>query len=224
MHPLIPDDYQIRSHQTDEVVGESDLTPIQGHGTREMIDRYGLADWIYSFGLADPGAITRHNHPNALRNLTGVNGDHVDIGTIDILRDRERGVPRYNEFRQKLRKKRVDKFEDLTPNPSGTSRSARSTGVISTRSTRMSGCSARSCRQASASATRPSESFILMASRRLKSDRLFTNDYTPEVYTPEGLQWVESNLFGDVVKRQIPELTPALEGSKNAFAPWKRVR
>ncbi len=65
--------------------------------------------------------------------------------------------------------------------------------------------------------------FILMASRRLKSDRFFTNDYTPEVYTPEGIEWIEDNLFGDVVLRHHPALAPALEGSENAFAPWKRV-
>ena len=66
--------------------------------------------------------------------------------------------------------------------------------------------------------------FILMASRRLKSDRFFTNDYTPEVYIPEGIEWVEKSLFGDVLLRHHPELTPALEGSRNAFAPWKPVR
>jgi hypothetical protein len=32
--------------------------------------------------------------------------------------------------------------------------------------------------------------FILMASRRLKSDRFFTTDYTPRVYTPAGMQWI----------------------------------
>ena len=32
--------------------------------------------------------------------------------------------------------------------------------------------------------------FILMASRRLKSDRFFTRDYTAEVYTQEGLDWI----------------------------------
>ena len=51
-----------------------------------------------------------------------------------------------------------------------------------------------------------------MASRRLKSDRFFTNDYTPEVYTPEGIDWVESNTMVDVLLRHHPELGPALEG------------
>jgi Animal haem peroxidase len=65
--------------------------------------------------------------------------------------------------------------------------------------------------------------FILMASRRLKSDRFFTNDYKPEVYTREGIDWIESTLMGDVLLRHHPELAPALHGSKNAFAPWRSV-
>ena len=59
-----------------------------------------------------------------------------------------------------------------------------------------------------------------MASRRLKSDRFFTNDYTPDVYTPEGLAWVEGNTMVDVLLRHHPELAPALDGVENAFAPW----
>jgi hypothetical protein len=29
--------------------------------------------------------------------------------------------------------------------------------------------------------------------------------------------------MGDVILRHHPELAPALEGSKNAFAPWKAI-
>jgi hypothetical protein len=224
MHPLIPDDYQIRSHATDEVIAETDFTPIQGHGTRQVIDEYGMADWIYSFGLAHPGAITLHNHPNALRNLTRVNGDHVDIATIDILRDRERGVPRYNDFREKLRKRRVEKFEDLTPNPEWNDQIREVySGDIDKVDTQV-GMLGEKLPPGFGFSDTAFRIFILMASRRLKSDRFFTNDYTPEVYTPEGMRWVEDHLFGDVVKRHFPELAPALEGSENAFAPWKRVR
>ena len=35
--------------------------------------------------------------------------------------------------------------------------------------------------------------FILMASRRIESDRFFTTDYRPEVYTQAGFDWVEEN-------------------------------
>ena len=65
--------------------------------------------------------------------------------------------------------------------------------------------------------------FILMASRRLKSDRFFTRDFTPAVYTPEGLDWVQKNTMVDVLLRHHPELEPALAGCENAFAPWRAV-
>ena len=62
--------------------------------------------------------------------------------------------------------------------------------------------------------------FILMASRRLKSDRFYTYDYRPEVYTPEGLHWVEQNTMSSVLLRHYPSLTGALSGVGNAFKPW----
>ena len=224
MHPLIPDDYQVRSHTTDEVIAETDFEPLQGHGTRASIDQYGMSDWIYSFGLAHPGAITLHNHPNALRDLVRVNGDHVDIATIDVLRDRERGVPRYNDFREKLRKRRVGKFEDLTPNPQWNDQIRDVYGGDIDKVDTQVGLLGEELPPGFGFSDTAFRIFILMASRRLKSDRFFTNDYTPEVYTPEGLEWIENNLFGDVVVRHHPGLAPALEGSENAFAPWKRVK
>ena len=46
--------------------------------------------------------------------------------------------------------------------------------------------------------------FILMASRRLKSDRFFTYDYRPEVYSQEGLDWIERNTLASVLCRHYP--------------------
>jgi len=65
--------------------------------------------------------------------------------------------------------------------------------------------------------------FILMASRRLKSDRFFTRDFTPQVYTQAGLDWIDQNSFKSLLLRHYPQLAPALEGVENGFAPWKRV-
>ena len=65
--------------------------------------------------------------------------------------------------------------------------------------------------------------FILMASRRLKSDRFFTTDFTPEVYTPEGMRWIGDNDMSTVLLRHYPELAPVLRSVDNAFAPWPRV-
>jgi Animal haem peroxidase len=66
--------------------------------------------------------------------------------------------------------------------------------------------------------------FILMAARRLKSDRFFTRDYTPEMYTQTGLNWIDENSMVTILLRHYPGLYPALRGVENAFTPWARVR
>ena len=48
--------------------------------------------------------------------------------------------------------------------------------------------------------------FILMASRRLNSDRFLTDDYTASTYTQAGIDWVENTRFVDVLRRHYPEL------------------
>jgi hypothetical protein len=65
--------------------------------------------------------------------------------------------------------------------------------------------------------------FILMASRRLKSDRFLSKDYRPEVYTKIGFDWVENTTMLELLKRHAPGVAPALKGVKNAFQPWKRM-
>ena len=62
-----------------------------------------------------------------------------------------------------------------------------------------------------------------MASRRLKSDRFFTNDYNAETYTPEGIDWVDDTTMIDVLLRHHPELARRSRGVENAFAPWTRT-
>jgi hypothetical protein len=66
--------------------------------------------------------------------------------------------------------------------------------------------------------------FILMASRRIKSDRFFTDDFTPRLYTYVGLDCIADNNMKSVLLRHYPELMLALRRSKNPFAPWTPIR
>ena len=152
-----------------------------------------------------------------------LNGDRVDLGTIDILRDRERGVPRYNDFREKLRKKRITKFEDLSDDPELNEEIREVYNDDIDRVDLQVGMLAEPLPPGFGFSDTAFRIFILMASRRLRSDRFFTNDYSPDVYTPEGIRWVEENSMSDVLLRHHPELAPALEGVENAFAPWNRI-
>ncbi|MEK6272556.1 MAG: peroxidase family protein [Actinomycetota bacterium] len=223
LHPLLPDDYEVRDHRNGALIETTEFEPLQGHGTRPSIDKYGLSNLLYSFGVANPGAITLHNHPRALQNHVRLNGDRVDLGTIDILRDRERGVRRYNAFREKLRKPRVERFEDLTANRQWAEEIREVYDGDIDQVDLQVGLLAEPLPPGFGFSDTAFRIFILMASRRLKSDRFFTNDYSPDVYTPEGVEWVEGNGMLDVLRRHHPELAPALEGVKNAFAPWRKL-
>ena len=61
--------------------------------------------------------------------------------------------------------------------------------------------------------------FILMASRRLNSDRFFTKDFRPEIYSPTGLDWIRDNDMRTVLLRHFPQLRPALRGSSTTPSP-----
>ena len=74
---------------------------------RERLTEMSMADVLYSFGTSHPGAITLHNFPRFLQHFDKADGTLVDLASIDILRVRERGVPRYNEFRRLLHLKAV---------------------------------------------------------------------------------------------------------------------
>jgi len=62
--------------------------------------------------------------------------------------------------------------------------------------------------------------FILMASRRLQSDRFLTADYRPEIYTQFGIDHVEATTMTSLIKRHCPGLAGLIPDEANAFRPW----
>jgi hypothetical protein len=57
----------------------------------------------------------------------------------------------------------------------------------------------------------------------LKSDRFFTRDFTPAVYSQAGIDWIASNDFKSVLIRHYPELAPMVQNLGNSFQPWRAV-
>jgi hypothetical protein len=224
MHALIPDQFVIRSTETGETVAQYELPEIFGKRGRAEMAKLSLADLFYSFGTANPGAVRLHNFPNHLRDLHKDDGTHLDLASIDILRDRERGVPRYNQFRRLLRKDPVTSFEELTGGDSAMAAELRDVYANNLEDVDlMVGLYAEPLPEGFGFSETAFRIFVLMASRRLKSDRFFTTDYTAEIYTPEGMEWIGSSGMKDVILRHVPQVADAFEGVENPFAPWKAV-
>jgi hypothetical protein len=224
MHPLLPDEIAFRSLANDQIEHTAPFADASFGNGRKPFEHVSVADAFYTFGTSNPGAITLHNFPNPLRKFLEPNTTNVynDLASIDIMRSRERGVPRYNQFRQLLHRAPVRRFEDLTENREWAEQ-IRSVykGDIDRVDTTV-GLFAEPLPQGFGFSDTAFRIFILMASRRLNSDRFFTTDFTPEVYTPLGMRWIEENGFASVLLRHFPGLRPALRGGRNPFAPWDR--
>src|SRR5205823_423835 len=117
MHPLIPDEFSFRALGTDAVLQEPTLPDLGALHVRERLGETSMTDLFYSFGTSYPGAITLHNYPRFLQKFDRPDGTTVDLASIDVLRTRERGVPRYNQFRRLFHLKPFDSFEEMTDNP-----------------------------------------------------------------------------------------------------------
>jgi hypothetical protein len=234
LHPLLPSDIQVvkfASNQPGRVLkfeASDDDDPDLIVGPDAMKHALGtdneFIDLLYTFGVLNPGAVVLQNFPNWMRRMHRRNGatkeELIDLAAIDIVRDRERGVPRYNRFRELFHMPRVHSFEEMTADKE-------LAGILKEvyghpdKVDLMVGMYAETPPQGFGFSDTAFRVFILMASRRLKSDRFFTDDYTSAVYTQPGIDWIENNDMTTVLLRHFPELTPVLQNVENPFAPWK---
>jgi hypothetical protein len=223
MHPLIPDDYLIRSHRDGALIRECGFRDLAFEKVRDVMTSTPIEDLLYSFGTSNPGAICLHNYPRFLQEMERPGRPLVDLAATDILRNRERGVPRYNDFRRFLHKRPVAGFDELTGNPEWAEELRRTYDNDIESVDLMVGLYAETPPRGFGFSETAFRIFILMASRRLNSDRFFTQDYRPDVYTSAGMRWIETNGFAEVLARHFPLLSgalgPALAGRANPIAP-----
>lgn len=223
LHSMLPDTLKmgrIGSEQRDELP----LNAIRQKKSSDVMDEYGLANVFHSFGTQHPGQLVLNNYPETLQDLSVPGFGFFDMAAVDVLRDRERGVPRYNEMRRSLGLTPIKSFEDLTDDPQTLEDLKKVYNYDVEQIDFKIGSLAES--------TRPENFgfgetmftiFILHASRRLQSDRFFTESYNAETYTPEGLEWIDKNTSKTIAFRHMPELKEtglANENVTTIFEPF----
>jgi hypothetical protein len=118
LHPLIPDliDYRVVD-DPNRIVNEIPIIDtFRGKATDFMHER-GLANLGLSMGRQRLGALALNNHPRFMQNLKmdrlQTPTKTIDLAALDIIRDRERGVPRFNEFRRQYGLHQLTGFKDF---------------------------------------------------------------------------------------------------------------
>jgi hypothetical protein len=222
LHPLLPDDYAFYDYANGKTLDACGFLDIQGKLADAKMRKLGLHNLLYSFGISHPGAITLHNFPKSLQGFER-DGERIDLSVVDIVRTRHRGVPRYNAFRAGLHKAPIKRWEDICADAE-TVRVMRDLyrndiDAVDT----MIGLFAETCPPGFGFSDTAFRIFILMASRRIQSDRFLTVDFRPEIYSPFGMDWVAQNGMTSLILRHCPELAGSMPRAASAFAPWRVV-
>src|SRR4051794_2523564 len=119
MHSLVPDEWTFLDAAGGSVLTGAPrrLRELAGKAGLDAYRQIGLENALYSFGLADAGALVPHNFPDELRRLRLPDDPpdiaERDIAATDILRCRELGLPRYCEFRRCMEMEAPRTFEEL---------------------------------------------------------------------------------------------------------------
>ena len=102
----------------------------------------GMGNWALTMGRQRLGLLTLHNHPLFLQNLQMTRLEsatqQIDVAALDLIRDREHGVPRFNEFRRQYGLRQLTSFDDFIDrarSPTADQKDWRSCCVRSTGST-----------------------------------------------------------------------------------------
>jgi hypothetical protein len=118
LHPLLPDliDYREVTDPNSIRARIPIVETFRGMATPFMRER-GLANWALSMGRQRLGLLALQNHPRFMQNLRidrlQSPTRQIDIAALDLIRDRERGVPRFNEFRRQYGLRQLTSFDDL---------------------------------------------------------------------------------------------------------------
>jgi hypothetical protein len=222
LHSLLPEALHIRRIGEGEKITKVPFIETRQAASAKLSGQVPFADLFYSFGNQHPGQLVLNNYPHFMQELSIPFNPMYDLGAADILRARERGVPRYNEFRRQLGLNPIAKFEDLTPDTEQVSKLIKLYNDDVEMLDLMVGTLAEGYRpNGFGFGETMFQIFILNATRRLQADRFYTDCYTEEYYTKEGLEWIDKADMKTVILRHYPQLaSTGLGNIKNAFEPW----
>jgi len=118
LHALVPDLIEFREKKDPNKI--TLMIPVfdttRGQATEQMHQR-GIDNWALSMGRQRLGLLHLRNLPLFLQNLPmpHLNSEtkKLDIVALDLIRDRERGIPRFNEFRRQIGLRNLTSFDDF---------------------------------------------------------------------------------------------------------------
>ena len=118
LHALVPDLIEYREKEKPNNISlKIPVIDTVRSGATEHMHKRGIDNWALSMGRQRLGLLHLRNLPLFLQNLPMPHLESetkkLDIVALDIIRDRERGIPRFNEFRRQIGLKTLTSFDDF---------------------------------------------------------------------------------------------------------------
>jgi hypothetical protein len=119
LHPLVPDLLEYRDLDAGPNRIQKKIPVVKSFRGRasDIMSEHGLDNWALSMGRQRLGLLTLNNHAQFLQNLEMARlpseSKKIDVAALDLIRDRERGIPRFNEFRRQYGLKQLTGFDDF---------------------------------------------------------------------------------------------------------------
>ncbi|KAL4653551.1 hypothetical protein ACB092_01G312000 [Castanea dentata] len=218
LHSLLPDNLHLRDitvtlgpNKSPPLIEEVPMPNLIGRKGEEALAKIGFEMQMVSMGHQACGALELWNYPTWLRDLIpqDMDGqdrpDRVDLAALEVCRDKERKIARYNEFRRALLLISISKWEDLTDDKEAIQTLKEVYGDDVEELDLLVGLMAVKKIKGFAISETAFVIFLVMATRRLEADRFFTSYFNEETYTKKGLEWVNSTeSLKDVLDRHCP--------------------
>ena len=115
LHSLLPEKLVFKNESNKSIIEEVPFKETRNEKAYSIMQKYGEKDLFYSFGTQLPGQLVLNNFPEFMQNLEIPVIGKMDLGMVDVMRDRERGVPRYNQFRRAIGLKPIKAYRDFFP-------------------------------------------------------------------------------------------------------------
>lgn len=228
LHTMIRDYYKMQKLTVNgngevemEVTAELPFSAMHGFKTQALSEAIPLEEQAISWAAQSAGALTLHNMPDELRRLRTQDGKAKDMGIVHNVRIPERvDASTYVKFTMKLGETPPKNFLELTGGNKEVAAELETVFGTIDKVTFRAGILAERKPEGFALGNRQFKVFVLMAPRRLKSDRFLSQMYSAKYYGGQsGINYVENTTFSDMNMRHFPKTRPAFEGVDNAFKP-----
>ena len=174
---------------------------------RELTNEQNATEvFLQALSKTPARTLSLRNYPYTLYDLDVPGRGKINLAEIDLTRDRERNLPRYNDARRQLLLEPYASLDDLTDNEEELEL-LKSVYTDIEQVDFMVGCLVDKERpEGFAFGVVPYHIFVVMASRRVFSDRFFQERLTADNYTLWGLNYLATETFQSILVRNFPGL------------------